>query len=151
MEDVYGRRDEFKLAVGGVPGASYLIGWATGVINPLLIAWGIARKRPALVVLGVVGQLVVYMVTGYKASLFSIAFIPLVYVAIAMFRRSFALVMCAGTVAVLLLAVLEGLGRTPLALAARTFATPAQVSWYFFEYFSAHPQYGLSHLSLIHI
>jgi competence ComEA-like helix-hairpin-helix protein len=145
LQDVYGTRADFKLAIGGVPGGAYLIGWATGAINPLLMAWGIARRNVLLVVLAVAGQVLIYSVTGYKASLFAIAFVPLVYAAIAVAKRSFGLLLSIGIPAILALSVAFPSAHTPLSLAARMYATPAQVTWYYIEYFSVRPHMELSH------
>jgi competence ComEA-like helix-hairpin-helix protein len=145
VTDVYETRDAFKSAVGGIPGGSYLIGWATGVIYPLLMAWGIARRRPALVILSVLAQLLVYSVTGYKAALFSIVFVPLVYMAVSHFRRSFGLLLSVGVPAILVLSALPAAGNTALGLASRMYVLPAQLTYYYYEYFSIHPQYELSH------
>ena len=145
VADVYGTRDAFKSAVGGVPGAGYLIGWATGVIYPLLMAWGIARRSWSLVILSVVAQLLVYSVTGYKATLFSIAFVPLVYLAVSYFRRSFGLLAAVGVPAILVLSALPAAGNTALGLASRMYVLPAQLTYYYYEYFSIHPKFELSH------
>jgi competence ComEA-like helix-hairpin-helix protein len=145
VADVYGTRDAFKSAVGGVPGAGYLIGWATGVIYPLLMAWGFARRSWSLVILSVVAQLLVYSVTGYKATLFSIAFVPLVYFAVSSFRRSFGLLAAVGVPAILVLSALPAAGNTALGLASRMYVLPAQLTYYYYEYFSIHPKFELSH------
>ena len=143
LQDVYGTRSEFKLALGGVVGGGYVIHWANGVINPMLLAWGLARRRPALVLLAVVGQLLIYSVTGYKATLFSIVFVPLVYAAIALARRSFGLLLSVAVPLVLLLSTSGGTAIT--GLASRLYATPAQLTWYYYDYYSIHPKYELSH------
>lgn len=55
-----------------VPLLGYLITNQGNVINPLLMAVGAARRRWALVAVGIVGQLILYSTTGYKTVLISI-------------------------------------------------------------------------------
>lgn len=74
-------RDE---VIPSVPLLGYLITNQGNVINPLLMAVGVVRRRWPLVVLGILGQLIIYSTTGYKTVLISI---PLCIV-IALFLRS---------------------------------------------------------------
>ena len=74
---------------------------------------------------------------------FSIAVVPLVYLTISVARRRFGLMVPAATAAIVVGSTLAG--GLVLALARRVFATPGQVGWYYFEYFSEHPLYQLTH------
>jgi hypothetical protein len=147
LADVYATRAQFDAAEGGAAAGGYIVPWAANAINPMLMALGMARRRAALVVLGLLGQLVIYADTGYKAVLFSIAVVPLVYFAISRASRSFGPLATMGAPVVLAGAVLASSapGGWALALATRVFATPGHVSWYYFDYFSSHPHYHLSH------
>jgi hypothetical protein len=147
LSSVYTRRAEFDAAVGGAAGASYVVPWAGNVINPMLMTLGMVRKRTELAVLGVVGQFLIYSATGFKSVLFSIALVPLVYVAISIARRSFGLLATVAAPVILVLAVAGNslTGGTSLSLARRVFTTPGQLSWYYFDYFSVHSPYQLSH------
>jgi hypothetical protein len=113
----------------------------------MLMALGMAQRRWPLVVLGLAGQLLIYGDTGYKAVLFSVALVPLVYFAIARAGRRFGPLTAIGTTVVLAGAVLVSStpGNWAQALATRVFATPGHVTWYYVDYFSSHPQYHLSH------
>ncbi|WP_457946034.1 hypothetical protein ACTAQI_11715 [Pseudarthrobacter sp. alpha12b] len=62
-------RDE---VVPTVPVLGYLIANQGNVINPLLMAMGVVRRRPPLFVVGLVGQLILYSTTGYKTVMISI-------------------------------------------------------------------------------
>lgn len=55
-----------------VPLLGYLITNQGNVINPLLMVMAIVRRRPPLLVAGLVGQLILYSTTGYKTVLISI-------------------------------------------------------------------------------
>jgi O-antigen polymerase len=147
LADVYTTRAEFGAAQGGAAFSGYIVPWAANAINPMLMALGIARRRADLVALGLLGQLIIYADTGYKAVLFSILLVPLVYAAIAAACRWFGTLTIIGTPIILAGAVLASSrpGDWPIALATRVFATPGHVGWYFYDYFSSHAQYHLSH------
>ena len=148
LASVYDTRADFRAAVGGsAAAAGYIVPWAGNAINPLLMGLGMARRRAELVALGLVGQLLIYSVTGFKSILFSIVLVPLVYLVISVRSRLF------GLLAALAAAVIVACGVLatsmwgsiwPLALTARLFATPGQVGFYYYEYFSGHPSYALS-------
>ena len=78
LAEVYDVRSSFRDAVGGGVGAiaaGYLVPWAGNAINPLLMTIGIVRRRWLLVVLGLVGQVLIYQVTGFKSILFSVVLV----------------------------------------------------------------------------
>lgn len=147
LSEVYVTRAEFAAVQGGTAVGGYIVPWAANVINPLLMCVGMAQRRPALVALGLSGQVLIYADTGYKAVLFSVVLVPLVYFAIARAARWFGALAVLGAAAALVATV--GInsqpGGWPIALATRTFATPGHVGWYYYDYFSQHDQYHLSH------
>jgi hypothetical protein len=147
LADVYATRAQFGAAQAGAAAGGYIVPWAANAINPMLMALGIARKRADLVALGLFGQLLIYADTGYKSVLFSVALVPLVYIAIARAGRSFGPLTVVATPVILAGAVLASSrpGDWSIALATRVFATPGHVGWYYYDYFSTHPQYHLSH------
>lgn len=147
LGDVYGTRAAFFTALGGAPAAGYLVPAAGNAINPMLMTLGIARRRAGLVALGLAGQILIYSVTGFKSVLFSLALVPLVYLAVSAGRRSFGLAVATAAPVILVLAVAGNTwaGDWSLGLARRVFATPGQISGYYFDYFASHPTYGLSH------
>jgi O-antigen polymerase len=143
LADVYTTRLQSNTVFEAAFAISYVVPWAGNAINPMLMALGMARRRVDLVVLGLAGQVLIYSVTGYKNVFFSIAIVPLVYLTISIARRSFGLLVPAAGAAIVVGSALAG--ELALALARRVFATPGQVGWYYFEYFSDHPAYHLSH------
>lgn len=143
LSSVYTRRAEFDTALGGAAGGAYIVPWSANAINPILMSMGMVRRRAELLVLGVAGQLLIYSATGFKSVLFSIALVPLVYAVISIARRSFGLLATLAAPVILLLASLTG--GVALSLARRVFTTPGQLAWYYFDYFSVHPPYHLSH------
>jgi hypothetical protein len=145
LDSVYTTRAQFAAAQASSAGSGYIVPWAANVIDPLLIALGVARRRFDLVALGLLGQLLVYSNTGYKAVLFSVAVVPAVYFLISRGSRWFGPLAVLGTTLVLGLTVALSSGGAALALATRLFATSGHVSWRYYDYFSTHAQYHLSH------
>jgi len=147
LSEVYVTRAQFTALQVGTAVGGYIVPWAANVINPLLMGIGMAQRRLWLVALGLLGQMLIYADTGYKAVLFSVVLVPLVYFALSRAARSFGTLAVLGTAGILVATV--GInsrpGDWPIALATRTFATPGHVGWYYYDYFSQHDQYQLSH------
>ena len=70
FNDVYSVRSVFSDQASGALG--YLVDWQAGVINPLLITWGLYYRRWLLVLAGILGELLIYSVTGFKSVLFTV-------------------------------------------------------------------------------
>lgn len=71
--DVYDVRDEYKAGLAGVSGiVGYLVSTQANVINPLIITRGIYSKRWGLVLIGALGQAILFSGTGFKTILFSL-------------------------------------------------------------------------------
>ena len=147
LASVYTTRASFDIATAGTIGGGYIVPWAGNVINPTLIALGIARRRAALVILAALGELLIYADTGYKNVLFAIALAPVVYFMIARARRWFGLVASLGSALILVLAAPAGsiTGNWSIALANRVFAIPGQIGYYYYQYFSLHQKDHLAH------
>ena len=143
LASVYDTRADFRAAVGGsAAAAGYIVPWAGNAINPLLMGLGLARRRAELVTLGLVGQLLIYSVTGFKSILFSIVLVPLVYLVISVRSRLFGLLAALAAPVIVACGVIATStwgSIWPLALTARLFATPGQVGFYYYEYFSEPP------------
>lgn len=72
LADVYDVRTSYKEALGGTSGLLvYLITWQANVLNPLFIAKGFTAKKPASLLFGIFGQLLIFSITGFKSVLFS--------------------------------------------------------------------------------
>src|SRR4051794_12860863 len=141
LSSVYDTRAQFAAAQAGSAAGGYIVPWAANVIDPLLMALGVARRRIDLIALGLLGQLLVYSNTGYKAVLFSVAVVPAVYLVISRGSRWFGPLAVLGTTAVVGATVVLSAGGAALALATRLFATSGHVSWSYYDYFSTHAQY----------
>jgi hypothetical protein len=147
LGDVYQTRAVFDTELGAAWPAGYIVPWAGNAINPMLMSLGLARKRVDMLMLGLAGQLLIYADTGFKSVLFSIALVPFVYAGISIARRSFGLSATLGSSAVLIFGIVASplTSEWSLSLVRRLFATPGQIGWYFYDFFSDHPRYELSH------
>ena len=101
IASVYGTRAHFSETQAANPGSAYILPWLGNVIYPLLVALGLSRSRPFLLSLGVVGQMLIYTISGLKTVLFSVLFLPLLFAAIRLRRRSFGTLAIWGGVSVL--------------------------------------------------
>ena len=144
----YDARTEFGAAQSNVPAAGYIVTWSGNVIYPLLIALGLARSRRLLIVLGSVGELLIYSQAGFKAVLFAILLVPLLFAAIRIWRRQFGTVLMWAAVGVLGVSVATTAvtgSLWPLALyAVRLLALPGQLTAYYLDFFTSHATYELS-------
>ncbi|XTZ16669.1 hypothetical protein ACQSSU_04560 [Micromonospora echinospora] len=79
LTSVYELRAEYqdRIAADG-PLLAYLVRLQGNVVNPLLIAWGLTRRRWGLLAFGVLGQVPIFSVTGYKLILLSAPVIVLI-------------------------------------------------------------------------
>ena len=72
FSNVYSVRESFSSATTGVPLFGYLFGLQSNVLNPLFIARGIHYRERSLMILGILGQVLLYTTTGHKAVLLSV-------------------------------------------------------------------------------
>jgi hypothetical protein len=140
LSNVYGTRSSYHAQLAGTTGGGYIVPWAGNAVYPILMALGLARRRPGLVILGVAGELLIYADTGLKEVAFGVALVPLVYSAISLRSRWFGVLASFATPAILVAAVHLSFitGQLSVSLARRVFATPGQVGYYYYEYFSLH-------------
>lgn len=79
IDEVYDVRAQ-ALAVGTQnPAIGYVSSLLSSVMNPFLIAYGLTVRRRKLIVLGILGQVLVYSTAAMKSVLLSPLFIILVY------------------------------------------------------------------------
>jgi hypothetical protein len=153
LDDIYEVRADYSADVGTGGVLGYLLTGQAYVINPLVLARGIFRRRPSLVVLALAGQFLLYSSTGFKAVLFS--FIAVLGMAL-LFRgtkptRSLAF-LGAPLVIMVVSAVADEVqgGITWTSVFTRRFMlTPGLLSSVYVDYFSDNPvaRYGYSFLS----
>jgi hypothetical protein len=149
LKEIYAVRAEYDETLRGVsPLVAYAIAWQMYVINPMVIAKGLASRRILPILVGTVGQFLIYSITGYRDVFFSAMFL---FYLLWMMRRkgerfgtrfatTWTAIFLAGGASKFFgsLATLE-------ALVKRTTATPGLLTAYYYDFFSWHPKALLGH------
>ncbi|HTC92068.1 MAG TPA: hypothetical protein VK699_01290 [Terriglobales bacterium] len=134
----YDIRTEYIAERGRLLG--YVVGQLGQALNPFLIAFGIANRRRAFLVAGIIGQIIVFGVTGFKTVVFSAIFLPMVLIFMRRWRRSFGLALTSGLVAIVLIcaAADHATGNNFLSsvVTRRTLTVPGLLTGFYFEHFS---------------
>jgi hypothetical protein len=71
LETMYSLRHQASRVIEGNPAIGYVSQLLGSVMNPLLMAYGLASRRKYLVVLGILGELLVYSASPAKVSILS--------------------------------------------------------------------------------
>ena len=148
--DVYDTRATFGDAVGASGTIlAYIVVWSVNVVGPLLIAIGLRRRRLLLVGLGIVLELVIYGITGFKTALFSaVLVVGLVVLLSARPRPSAAWLAWVTAALMIAVSVTDRLNGSIVATSIfvrRVIEVPALVTPRYFDYFSDHETYNLAH------
>jgi hypothetical protein len=153
LEEVYDVRAEGGIVSAQNPGISYAGVLLSNVMNPLLIAYGLSIHRRGLVVLGVLGQILVYSTAAMKSVLLSPLFIIMIYYSVKKDRGGwapkFGLLCCAMFIVFTVLAVghTEGLFFNLASITLlRSFAIPGVEIGEYQYFFQHHPYTYLSHI-----
>ncbi|HEU4671550.1 MAG TPA: hypothetical protein VFS32_01490 [Candidatus Limnocylindrales bacterium] len=149
LGDVYAARAAADAIVAATPGSGYLLPWFGYVVYPLTIALGLARRRPLVVGLGLAGQVLLYAITGLKGIVFSVVFVPVLFAVIRWGGRHSGGLMPWGAgftvLASVVLSALTGSLFTVSLFVRRLFVVPGQLTGYYYDFFTSHPTYQLSH------
>ncbi len=128
---------------------AYAVLWLGKVVNPLLIALGISRRQPALLATGLVGQAMLFSVTGHKSLVAVILFIPLLVLVAQKVKGNLGAWLALGSGFVIIASIAESqiLDSNYLnhLVVRRLFMLPGLLTGYYFEFFSSHPKAMLSH------
>ena len=148
--DVYDTRASFGDAVDAAGTIlAYIVVWSVNVVGPLLIAIGLRRRGLSLVALGITLELVIYGITGFKTALFStVLVVGLVILLSARPHPSAAWLAWVTTALMIAVSVADRLNGSIVATSIfirRVLEVPALVTSRYFEYFSDHATYDLSH------
>lgn len=147
LADIYELRTEYKAARGGFVG--YAVGWQANAVNPLLIAQGLVSGNVLLLLAGILGQVVIFSITGYKSVFFSgLLLVALLFVLRSKGKRLGAS-MVWGTAGLVLVSSLLQLwlnsGVLFSVFVRRLIATPGLLTGYYLEFFSQNPKALLGH------
>ena len=150
LGNVYDVRDDYRDALsttGRLP--AYAVGWSGSAVNPMLVAIGLAIGVRSLVAAGVLGEIAIFTVTGFKSILFSGPLVIPLAVVLRSAPSRFGVWAIWGLVGSVVVAcgVQAITGWTLLAdiFVRRLIVVPGQLSGYYVDFFSRNPTYGLSH------
>ncbi|MCH9684896.1 MAG: hypothetical protein K0V04_25900 [Deltaproteobacteria bacterium] len=148
--EIYDVRAEFgDVARSGGRLGAYAVAWAANVINPVLIAWGVVRRRPGVVLLGVAGQLLLFGITALKSVVLSAGLIAVVVFVMRDGGRRFGRWMLGGATALLVLGMLEAHFADGQLVAGvlvrRTVVVPGQLMGLYVDYYAQHEHAWLGH------
>jgi hypothetical protein len=147
--DVYAVRADYRETLAAGRAADYAVNWLGYAILPFLIAQAFYRRRIWLLGLGLLGELELYAMTGFK----TLALLPLllgaVLLALQRGGRGFGPAAVWGAaVGAFVTTGAALLWREPLIaylLVGRLIATPGLLAGYYFDFFSHNPQAQLGH------
>jgi hypothetical protein len=141
--DVYNVRSDFEeLTVTANPIIGMLMNWQQKVVNPLLIAYGVVRRKPIALAGGLIGQLLLYSFAGHKTVLFSAFMVFGILIGLWKGARYFAPVIVVGLISLVTLLATMDIAANSLALTSlfvrRMILLPGLLTGHYFEYFSTH-------------
>jgi hypothetical protein len=138
LSAVYEVRGQFRHAF---PGFVYLFTWQAKVLNPFLVGIGWHRRRPSLVVLGLILQFVLYLYTGHKLFVFGLILVFLALYTIEHGEFLTALMRGIATAAIgtLCLFVVTGMNLPAYIIIGRLYFLTADIQFHYVEFFSSNP------------
>lgn len=130
-----------------IPFAGYLFNWQAYIINPVIFAIFTARKRWIYAAIIVIFQLLLFSNTGNKTFLFALFFVLILMWVIT--RKNPLIYMASGLTAIVLLSMLSywliNDVWMPSLFTRRLLLVPAQLSFFYYDFFSEHDYVFLSH------
>ena len=148
--DVYDVREEYATSLEGVGILSYLVFIQANVVNPMMVARGLFLRNHWWTASGLLGQVLLYTTTGFKAMLFAIpAWLIIAFILRARKRAADGLTLVWGAGALIIgSAVIDHLTNSILLtslLSRRFLATPGVFTQVYVQFFSENPQVHLGH------
>ena len=137
----YTLRSEFRTLVEeNGRGLAYALDELASALNPFLIAFGMAYRRKLCWIAGILGQIVVFGLTGFKTAIVSILFLGVVALFERRWRRSFGMAVAGGLIVAILFCaaadhVFGGVYFSSL-LTRRTLLVPGLCTGFYFEHYS---------------
>lgn len=143
LDDVYVRRMASREIIPNASLLNYIIAISNGVCIPLSIVLALDRKRWLLVIPVVLSALSTFSFSGQKSILFVPVLLAAIVLVVARYRDIGGLCISALFLGILLLAIGEALWLDTTFISnyivRRMMAMPAQMTAYYWNYFSNHP------------
>jgi hypothetical protein len=145
LDEVYDVRADFVATTARAGRlAAYAVSWEGNVIDSLLLAHGLVRRRWGLFALGMAGQMALYAITGFKSVLFSAVIFLCIYSAMRGRPEDFARRLMTGLLLLLSLALALEWGHltTPqlASMVNRVLGVPGLLTGYYVDFFGHHPK-----------
>jgi hypothetical protein len=145
LSSVYISRFSYRndvLIEGG--GFAYFVAWTGNIINPLLMSYAVVKRKLAFLALGVLGQIALFSLTGFKSLLFSPLVLLILHLAARDGGRFFAGWIAASFAGLVALGLVASLlihnDFVSHVFVRRILATPGLLSSDYFDFFSKHPK-----------
>ena len=130
-----------------------ILGYVTGqigeAIDPFFIAYGLAYRRWPLLILGAVGQLMMFAVAGEKSILFSTLFLVLMYFMWEKFRKHFGIALVTTLTTVIVLSAIVDTGAEGIFASSvttrRTLIDPGLLTGFYHEHYSETARAGIGY------
>ena len=125
---------------------AYVVGQFGGALNLFLIAFGLVYRRRMCLVTGIIGQVSVFSLTGFKAAVLSPIFLAFIALLIKHSRRSFGLALASGLMGIILISAIADHASGNIffssILTRRALAVPGLLTGFYFEHYSHFAQVG---------
>lgn len=143
LDDVYEVRSEYKNSVEQTGAlVSYAIQWQSCVFNLLMMGHGLASRKPLLLLAGLIGQFMIYSITGFKSVLFSGLLVAALGGMLWLSRRRYGLYIAWSAAGMILASGLVYSMTETLTLPSltnRLLVTPGLITGQYYDFFSNHP------------
>ena len=127
----------------------YTCGQTAQAFNPFLIAFGIVYRKRLCLIAGILGQIIIFGLVGIKSALFSILFLPLLFVCMTRWRRNFGLALTSVLIAAIMLCAFADRATNNVIfssmLTRRTLSAPGLLTGFYFEHYSQVPHAGIGY------
>ncbi|EOQ02682.1 O-antigen polymerase [Bacillus cereus] len=146
FSDVYDLRAEYKENSNKL--AVYALNWQAKILNPFILLLGLTLKKYHYFIIGVVGQILLFFITGLKSIPFSILLVIGLYILIkkkevASFKLGISLFFL--VLSSIILYYSFNITFFFEIIVRRTIMIPGLLSGYYFEFFTENPKALLSH------
>lgn len=147
FSDIYTQRGEFRRVVSGV--GAYVFFWTAKALNPFFLAKGYVDRSLPLFTVGILGQLLLFSMSGLKSVLFSFLLLAAILIALWRNGKFFGNWVVWGLVGIIGLtsAVDSYLGATVTSslFVRRLLVVPGLNTAFYFDFFSMNPHVLLGH------
>ena len=146
LSEVYDLREEYAEKVGTL--GSYLVGALGNGVFPVALALGLHRRSARLVLTGIVGTMLLYSITGFKAYLVGLILTVVAFCLVKWWKGRGAGWFVGLTAAISLACLCDLVSGTlvPTSLLVRRAITTAGINTaYYVDFFATRPTYGLRH------